>query len=292
MSFDGRHFAHFSNGDTYFVHADRIGTTNIVTDWNTGTVIQDELHYPWGQVWTTAGSSIEERFASLQHRDTESNLDPTKYRMFSSDAGRWTTPDPADQFSANPVDPQSWNRYGYANENPAGNTDPYGLMACNPNYYHSCSTWGGSDCQMDGIGVSCGFVQDMLDAGVALTCDYYCGAQTVYEGNLTSIRRCDATSQGWICSQTTPTYLGMPLAQFQGDYYNQLNATAAALLTAGESAAEVNAFKAANSSPDWALVANQRGNFDFPEAQSGIYTYDFSSLQNDKAACPYERCDE
>lgn len=124
VSFQGRHFAHFSNGDTYFVHADRIGTTNIVTDWNTGTVIQDELHYPWGQVWTTVGSSIEERFASLQYRDSESNLDPTKYRMFSSDAGRWTSPDPA---QADISDPQSMSSYAYAGNNPVGTVDPFGL---------------------------------------------------------------------------------------------------------------------------------------------------------------------
>ncbi|HEV2498285.1 MAG TPA: RHS repeat-associated core domain-containing protein [Terriglobia bacterium] len=126
VTFEGRHFAHFSNGDTYFVHSNRIGTTNLVTDWNTGTVVQDELHYPWGQVWTSAGSMVEERFASLQHRDAGSNFDPTEYRMFSSDVGRWTTPDPADQYPATPTDPQTFNRYAYVLNNSTNLSDPCG----------------------------------------------------------------------------------------------------------------------------------------------------------------------
>ena len=40
------------------------------------------------------GTDTETRFASLHRRDSESNLDPTHFRMFSSDEGRWLSPDP------------------------------------------------------------------------------------------------------------------------------------------------------------------------------------------------------
>ncbi|MDE3178180.1 MAG: hypothetical protein KGM47_00860, partial [Acidobacteriota bacterium] len=47
----------------------RLGTAGIVTDY-TGAVTRDELHYPWGQEWTGTGTMMEERFASLNHRDS------------------------------------------------------------------------------------------------------------------------------------------------------------------------------------------------------------------------------
>lgn len=91
--FNRQHMAHYENGETYFVHANNVGTTAFVTDY-TGAVIQDETHYPWGQEWATKGTMEEERFASLRHRDSETTLDPTLHRMYASGQGRWFTPNP------------------------------------------------------------------------------------------------------------------------------------------------------------------------------------------------------
>ncbi|MDE3178770.1 MAG: hypothetical protein KGM47_03840 [Acidobacteriota bacterium] len=44
------------------MHSGRLGTAGIVTDY-TGAAIQDELHYPWGQEWTGAGTMMEEQVA-------------------------------------------------------------------------------------------------------------------------------------------------------------------------------------------------------------------------------------
>jgi RHS repeat-associated protein len=73
------------------------------------------------------GTMEEERFARLNHRDSETSLDPTHFRMYSSSVGRWMTPDPAGRRAANPRRPQSWNRYAYALNNSTTLTDPLGL---------------------------------------------------------------------------------------------------------------------------------------------------------------------
>jgi RHS repeat-associated protein len=105
-----------------FAHADRVGTTFMVTDEN-GNVVQDELHYPWGQEWTMVGTMEEERFARLNHRDSETSLDPTHFRMYASGQGRWLSPDPV---RACPLHPQNFDRYAYVGNSPTNRTDPHG----------------------------------------------------------------------------------------------------------------------------------------------------------------------
>jgi RHS repeat-associated protein len=92
-----------------------------------GNVVQDELHYPWGQEWTMVGTMEEERFARLNHRDSETSLDPTHFRMYASGQGRWLSPDP---LMGHPFNPQTFNRYGYAGGNPSNWVDPRGLDYC------------------------------------------------------------------------------------------------------------------------------------------------------------------
>jgi RHS repeat-associated protein len=129
VPFKGRHLVHYQNASAYFNHANGVGSTNTVTD-NTGTVVQDQLYYPWGQDWAMAGSLQEKRFASLQHRDTNTNLDPTRFRMMSSTQGRWFSPDP---LHGNVANPQSLTRYAYVLNNPASLVDPLGLdEGCSP----------------------------------------------------------------------------------------------------------------------------------------------------------------
>ncbi len=78
------------------------------------------------------GTLYEERFAKLQHRDSETGFDPTRYRMLSSNQGRWLSPDPAGKRAANPANPQSWNRCAYVLNNACNAVDPLGLIAPGP----------------------------------------------------------------------------------------------------------------------------------------------------------------
>ncbi|HEY6850233.1 MAG TPA: RHS repeat-associated core domain-containing protein [Terracidiphilus sp.] len=61
-----------------------------------------------------------------KERDAESGNDYFPARYYASSMGRWLSPD--DPFNDQSTsDPQSWNLYGYARNNPLTNTDPYGL---------------------------------------------------------------------------------------------------------------------------------------------------------------------
>ncbi len=64
-----------------------------------------------------------ERFARLNHRDSETGLDPTHFRMYASGQGRWLTPDPV---RACPLHPQNFDRYAYVGNSPTNRTDPRG----------------------------------------------------------------------------------------------------------------------------------------------------------------------
>jgi len=85
----------------------------------------------WGQEWTRVGTMEEERFARLNHRDSETSLDPTHFRMYSSGVGRWQSPD---ALRGSVFNPQSLNRYSYVLGNPANRIDPRGLCGCYPGY--------------------------------------------------------------------------------------------------------------------------------------------------------------
>jgi len=67
---------------------------------------------------------IRQQFTG-QQRDMESNLDYFNARYYSSQHGRFTSVDP-ENAGADPSDPQSWNAYAYARNNPLKYTDPDG----------------------------------------------------------------------------------------------------------------------------------------------------------------------
>src|SRR5579875_817374 len=77
----------------------------------------------WGQEWTRVGTMEEERFARLNHRDSETSLDPTHFRMYAPGQGRWLSPDPV---RACPLHPQNFDRYAYVGNSPTNRTDPHG----------------------------------------------------------------------------------------------------------------------------------------------------------------------
>lgn len=129
IPFAGRHLAHYNDPSgtdaAYFMHSTRIGSTSQVTDYS-GSLAQDQLFYPWGQEWKMAGTAQEMRFASLGHRDmTETGLDPTQFRIFSSTQGRWLGKDP---LPGKVCSPQSMNLYAYVRNSPPNDVDPRGLF--------------------------------------------------------------------------------------------------------------------------------------------------------------------
>lgn len=49
------------------------------------------------------------------------------YRRYNPVQGRWISPDPAGMAAVDLTNPQTWNRYSYAANNPLKFTDPLGL---------------------------------------------------------------------------------------------------------------------------------------------------------------------
>ena len=123
-------FAKYQGNVTYFIHGNHLGSTTMVYNHTGGTVVQDEIFYPWGERWAYGGTLYDERFASLGRRDAESTLDPTLFRMYESRLNRWLAPDP---LAGGITNPQSLNRYAYVLNNPCNLIDPLGLDNCNFN---------------------------------------------------------------------------------------------------------------------------------------------------------------
>lgn len=65
-----------------------------------------------------------------KERDTESGLDYFGARYYGSSMGRFMSPDASGIAYSNPTNPQSFNLYSYALNNPLRFVDPTGLTAC------------------------------------------------------------------------------------------------------------------------------------------------------------------
>jgi RHS repeat-associated protein len=125
----GRVFAKYTPNGTFFLHADTLGSSFYATDWTGQNWVQSALYDPWGQQWVMWGTSwgtIDDRYAGMRERDTESWLDPTPNRMYASLYSRWLSPDP---LGGNIANPQSLNRYAYVVNDPCSLTDPLGLQS-------------------------------------------------------------------------------------------------------------------------------------------------------------------
>jgi RHS repeat-associated protein len=112
--------AEYQNGTTYFVHRDHLSSTRLLTALN-GAVYDSIDYLPFGEL-VGGGFSTTHKFTSKE-RDTESNLEYFEARYNSSTLGRFMVPD------SGPLDvenPETFNRYTYALNNPIAYTDPDG----------------------------------------------------------------------------------------------------------------------------------------------------------------------
>ena len=114
---------------------DHLGSPRITTDAN-GQVISRRDFHPFGEEVFTAqrtqglgytADTVRQKFTSYE-RDIELGLDFAQARYYGYGHGRFTSPDPL-AASANPIRPQSWNRYSYSYNNPLRFTDPSGMIA-------------------------------------------------------------------------------------------------------------------------------------------------------------------
>ena len=62
----------------------------------------------------------------MQTEDVDLQMEMTPHRMYYPLVGRWLTPDPGGRKVVHLANPQTWNMYTYAGDNPTTNNDPSG----------------------------------------------------------------------------------------------------------------------------------------------------------------------
>jgi len=110
-------------GTTSYYHLDAIGSVRTITDQSAQTIARYD-YLPFGEPWSVPAVQDQQQFAG-QERDQETSFDYVGARYYASQTGRFTTVDPG-HINGNIFDPQSWNGYAYARDNPLKYTDPTG----------------------------------------------------------------------------------------------------------------------------------------------------------------------
>jgi RHS repeat-associated protein len=119
---NGSLFAKYQNSTTNFIHPDHLGSTRLVTS-VTGSVVDSPDFLPFGT--QIAGDTATTHKFTGKERDSESGNDYFGLRYFGAPTGRFMSPDSiANDWEL--ANPQTWNRYVYARNNPLIYIDPDG----------------------------------------------------------------------------------------------------------------------------------------------------------------------
>ena len=112
------------NGTYLYYASDHLGSPRLVTNASKAKV-EEHRYDAFGIELTPTFGNQPLKFAAME-RDSTSGNDYVHARYQSSSLGRFLSPD---KVGGTPVDPQSWNRYAYALNNPLAYVDPDGQSA-------------------------------------------------------------------------------------------------------------------------------------------------------------------
>jgi RHS repeat-associated protein len=135
----------------HFYLDDPLGTRRVQTDY-LGVLEQTCSSLPFGDDLTCSGSisTPTEHHFTGKERDAESGLDYFGARYYGSTMGRFMSPDPLQATPERLLDPQEWNMYAYARNNPLSITDPTGLDI----WLQGCGKDNGSTCKGNYVGTT------------------------------------------------------------------------------------------------------------------------------------------
>jgi len=115
--------------EVVYYHTDAVGSVRMVTD-ASGAVVARYDYLPFGELWPTVPPNPDpdvRQFAGKE-RDPETGLDYFGARYYRAQSGLFLSGDPGD-VGADLFDPQSWNAYSYALNNPLRFVDPMGTCS-------------------------------------------------------------------------------------------------------------------------------------------------------------------
>jgi RHS repeat-associated protein len=117
------------SGVDHVYFEDFVGSTTLITDINGNPQLQSD-YYPFGGIAYSSGSDPNHYMFTGKERDSESALDNFGARYYTSNTGRFMTPDWAARPTAVPYamfgDPQSLNLYNYVRNDPVSRADADG----------------------------------------------------------------------------------------------------------------------------------------------------------------------
>jgi RHS repeat-associated protein len=114
---------------TRYIQPDHLGSTNAVTDQN-GALVQLLDYYPYGATRdsTSTYPTNEKRQYIDQFSDAQTGLNYLNARYYNSAQGQFLSEDPVFWGNQSLSDPQSFNTYSYANNNPIARSDKTGTV--------------------------------------------------------------------------------------------------------------------------------------------------------------------
>jgi RHS repeat-associated protein len=118
-----------SSGLAYYRHSDWVGSSRFAST-TSRTLYFDGAYAPFGEPYATTGTT--DLSYTGMNQDTVSNLYDFPAREYGNIQGRWPATDPSGTASVDPRNPQTWNRYAYALNNPLGFIDPTGTTPEGP----------------------------------------------------------------------------------------------------------------------------------------------------------------
>ncbi|WP_263409382.1 RHS repeat domain-containing protein [Terriglobus tenax] len=149
----GQPYAYSDSNGLHYQHQDLVGTDRIRTS-SSGAMEASFYSAPFGDGLTSSSSDTNPSHFALTDHDLAqgSGMEHATFRELSSATGRWQSPDPYDG-SYSIFDPQSFNRYTYASNNPLIRIDPQGTSdyICYDQYNYV-------DGSYDSMDTFCGYV--------------------------------------------------------------------------------------------------------------------------------------